>query len=190
MKLRSPEKEAEIHKVVLDITYEVGLAGLKMTNIAKRAGLAHGTVYIYFDNKKDLINKVFRKVKQKAVLNMGTNQAITGDFKEELKGIWTGFIHYLLNFQKEIHFMKQCLESPFLEKAILEIGDSSKRHLVDFFEKGKREKHIKNLDTELLLSLHTGLASDLIEKINAKQLKYSDQLVNDSFMLCWNAMKK
>ncbi len=46
MKLKSPEKEEEIYRAVLEITADVGLAGLKMANIAKQAGFAHGTVYI------------------------------------------------------------------------------------------------------------------------------------------------
>ena len=85
MKSKSPEKEAEIYRVVLEITAKVGLAGLKMSNIAKEAGLAHGTVYIYFKNKKDLINQLFKKAKKRASKSVGFPEVERGNFLEALK---------------------------------------------------------------------------------------------------------
>lgn len=189
MKSKSPEKEEEIYRVVLAITAEVGLAGLKMSNIAKRAGLAHGTVYIYFKNKKDLINKLYKKAKQRASANIGY-PSTEGDFVKNLKVFWRNYILYLINNQKETHFIRQCLESPFLEKSNLDLTDSSKRTIVNFFEKGKAERYIKIMDTELLISVFSGFSKEIVDKINAGILKKSSKLIEDSFDLCWNAIRR
>lgn len=190
MKSKSLEKEEEIYRVVLEITADVGLAGLKMSNIAKQAGLAHGTVYIYFKNKKDLINQLFKKAKRRATSSIGVYDHLLGNFFEGLKLFWEAYLTYLISNQKETHFIKQCIDSPFLEASSLELSDSSKQQLVVFFEKGKAEKYIKHLDTELLMSVFSGVAYEIVAKINDGRLVHSPDLIADSFDLCWNAIRR
>ena len=190
MKKKSLEKEEEIYRVVLEITAEVGLAGLKMSDIAKQAGLAHGTVYIYFKNKRDLINSLFKKVKTKAAISIGTGKVIDGNFFEILKELWKGYIAYLIHNQQETHFLRQCMESPFLEESSKEVSDESRKNLITFFEKGKQEGYVKGMDTELLMSVFSGLAKDVVDKINNDTLNFSDQLITDSFDLCWHAIRR
>jgi len=190
MKSKSPEKEEEIYRVVLEITAEVGLSGLKMSNIAKQAGLAHGTVYIYFKNKKDLINQLFKKAKNRATSSIGVYDHLLSNFFEGLKSYWEAYLAYLINNQKETHFIRQCMSSPFLEQTSLELSDLSKQKLVVFFEKGKAEKYIKNLETELLMSVFSGVAYEIVAKINDGRLTYSPDLIANSFDLCWNAIRR
>ena len=190
MKSKSPEKEEEIYRVVLEITAEVGLAGLRMSTIAKRAGLAHGTVYIYFKNKKDLINQLFKKAKKRATNSIGGYDQLAGNFFESLKLFWIGYITYLINNQKETHFIRQCMASPFLESTSLELSDYSKQQLITFFNKGKANRYIKGLDTELLMSVFSGVAYEIVDKINKGLLVQTDELLADSFDLCWNAIRR
>lgn len=44
-----------IHKAVLKLIGEEGVQDLTVSKVAKRAGIAKGTVYLYFKNKEDLI---------------------------------------------------------------------------------------------------------------------------------------
>ena len=55
MKPRDENKILDIYRATLELVKETGLAGITMGQIAKEAGLATGTVYIYFNNKEDLI---------------------------------------------------------------------------------------------------------------------------------------
>lgn len=190
MKSKSPEKEEEIYRVVLEITSEVGLVGLKMSNIAKRAGLAHGTVYIYFKNKKHLVNQLFKKAKNRAHERLIYPSATGGDYFMNLKQFWKSYILYLIDNQKETHFIRQCMESPFLEKESKAVSDKAYQRLHDFFEKGKVDRYIKSMDTELLMSVFSGLAKEVVEKINAGTLEKNDVLIEDSFELCWNAIRR
>ena len=113
---------------------------MKMSNIAKEAGLAHGTVYIYFKNKRDLINQLFKKAKRRATKTIGVYDQLSGNFFDELKQFWAAYLTYLFNNQKETHFIKQCVASPFLEQTSLELSDSSKQQFIIFFEKGKNRR--------------------------------------------------
>lgn len=44
-----------IHNAVLELIGEKGVQDLTVANVAKKAGIAKGTIYLYFEDKEDLI---------------------------------------------------------------------------------------------------------------------------------------
>jgi AcrR family transcriptional regulator len=58
---RSREREEQILAAALETFGERGLAGARLEEIARRAGIAKGTVYLYFDSKDDLFRAVARR---------------------------------------------------------------------------------------------------------------------------------
>lgn len=58
---RAPE---ERHHQIIDAAFhefgERGLAGAKLDDIARRAGVAKGTIYLYFPNKEELFREMVR----------------------------------------------------------------------------------------------------------------------------------
>ena len=57
---RPDERPAQILEAALDVFGEKGLAAARLDDIAKRAGLAKGTIYLYFPNKDELFRAVIR----------------------------------------------------------------------------------------------------------------------------------
>ncbi len=58
---RKTARPAEIVVAAFASFIEHGYAGTKLDEVAKRAGIAKGTVYLYFDTKQDLFEAVIRK---------------------------------------------------------------------------------------------------------------------------------
>ncbi|MDB4867155.1 MAG: TetR family transcriptional regulator [Cohnella sp.] len=40
-----------------------------MSKIAKKAGVSASTIYVYFENKEDMLNKLYLSIKKKMSLN-------------------------------------------------------------------------------------------------------------------------
>ncbi|WP_369979059.1 TetR/AcrR family transcriptional regulator [Xanthomonas bundabergensis] len=59
-KRRKDDRPAEILSAALDAFAENGFAETKLADVAKRAGVAKGTLYLYFDNKQDLFAAAVR----------------------------------------------------------------------------------------------------------------------------------
>ena len=57
---RPDERPSQILEAALDVFGEKGLAAARLDDIAKRAGLAKGTIYLYFSNKDELFRAVIR----------------------------------------------------------------------------------------------------------------------------------
>lgn len=60
---RKDERPAEIISAAIDVFAEKGFAAAKLDDVAKRAGIAKGTLYRYFDTKDEM----FRAVVQQAI---------------------------------------------------------------------------------------------------------------------------
>lgn len=58
---RPGERPAQILDAALAEFGEKGLAGARLEDIAERAGIAKGTVYLYFENKHELFSEVLRE---------------------------------------------------------------------------------------------------------------------------------
>jgi AcrR family transcriptional regulator len=59
---RSPEERPrQIIQAALEVFEERGLSGARLEDIARRAGIAKGTIYLYFPNKEELFSEVIRQ---------------------------------------------------------------------------------------------------------------------------------
>src|SRR5215218_10567990 len=59
---RSEARPGEIVTAALDLFVEKGFASTRMDEIAKRAGVTKGTVYLYFPSKDDLFRAVVEEM--------------------------------------------------------------------------------------------------------------------------------
>ncbi|WP_291724731.1 TetR/AcrR family transcriptional regulator [Bernardetia sp.] len=190
MKVKSPEKEERIYKVVLELTTKVGLAGLRISDIAKEADLAHGTLYIYFKNKKQLINQLYKKIKNRVSLELIPQNILDYSTKEAMLTLWKNYLHYLVHNQQEIHFMKQCRTSNILTEENKMISDSFYKKAQAFFQAGIDKRDIKDLNIALLIGTFVGMIENITLQITEQKLEYTQKLIEDSFEIYWHGIRK
>src|ERR687885_303898 len=58
---RPEERPGQIIEAALQVFGERGLAGARLEDIAKRAGVSKGTIYLYFPNKEELFRSMIRQ---------------------------------------------------------------------------------------------------------------------------------
>lgn len=58
---RGTSKRERILRAAVDVFAEYGYFNAKVSQIAKAAGVADGTIYLYFDGKEDLLITIFRE---------------------------------------------------------------------------------------------------------------------------------
>src|SRR4051812_30435269 len=87
------ERPRQILSAALAVFGERGLAAARLEDIAKRAGLSKGTIYLYFPNKEELFREVVRQTvvtqieigEQRVAQMTGTATEILTDF---MRGYW------------------------------------------------------------------------------------------------------
>ena len=90
---RCPEDRPEqIIKAALQVFGECGLANARLQDIAERAGVSKGTIYLYFSNKEELFREMIRQTAIAAIeraeqaLTQGTP---TTQLLTFMRGYWT-----------------------------------------------------------------------------------------------------
>ena len=63
--MKKPDKRDEIVRATLELIAEHGFHGAPMAMIAEKAGVAAGTIYLYFENKDVLITEVYRDLEER-----------------------------------------------------------------------------------------------------------------------------
>ena len=75
---RAEDRPREICAAALDVFAEKGFAAAKLDEIAKRAGISKGTLYLYFKDKEQLFRAVIRDTVVPNVENMRSDLIQTG----------------------------------------------------------------------------------------------------------------
>jgi len=73
---RKDARPAELLDAALDVFFEKGFAAARLEDIAARAGVSKGTVYLYFSSKEDVFDALVRAIPQ---ANVETVRTLTAD---------------------------------------------------------------------------------------------------------------
>src|SRR6266513_6138552 len=90
---RRPEhRPQQIIEAALEVFGECGLAKTRLQDIAQRAGVSKGTIYLYFPNKEELFREMVRQTSVAAIAE-GEKASTQGTPTEQLcaamRGYWT-----------------------------------------------------------------------------------------------------
>ena len=113
MRARDPQKEQAIREQALDTIVRHGFDGLSMQKLAKEVGVSPATIYIYFENRDDLILSLYREESRKMAeatldgFDPGASLAVG------LRVQWKNRARYCLENPREAHFLEQIRHSPF-----------------------------------------------------------------------------
>lgn len=193
MRPLDPDKREKILKSVFVLTGKQGLASVTISGISKIAGIATGTLYIYFKNKEEVVQLAYAAVEDKMTQAMYRDFDINVPIKESLKQIYINMLNYRLNNYDETVFIDQYQQSGYIQlnftKQLLEYEKQNKP-LYDLLEKGQQEGIIKVLDAIVLISFFDGAVRSCSTGIIQKLFPLSQELINDSFNMIWRGMSQ
>src|SRR4030081_191610 len=89
------ERPKQILDAALAVFAERGLAAARLDDIAKRAGLSKGTIYLYFPNKEELFREVIRQSVVAFIEQGETRFQELGDPLQALDAWMVGYWAYL-----------------------------------------------------------------------------------------------
>ena len=136
------DKREKILKSVFVLTGKQGLASVTISGISKTAGIAAGTLYIYFKNKEEVVQLAYAAVEDKMTQAMYCDFDINVPIKQSLKKIYINMLHYRLKNYNETVFIDQYQQSGYIQlnfsKQLAEYKKQNKT-LYDLLEKGQNE---------------------------------------------------
>ncbi len=194
MRPKNLEKEQAIRTIALQIIAEEGLENLTMQKLAKAANISPRTIYIKYENKEDLLIKLFIEevlgAYEKAVLE---NFDPNADFAEGVKKLWLNGFHYLKNNRHAFALIQYGKSSPLLNKAYQEKNIKEGDFFApihQFLEYNIAAGVIKDFPHEVLRAL---LFSPIIELVN-EYFDYMDRpkqiITEETLLACCEVVTK
>ncbi len=188
MKPKDEKKLQAIFDATLKLTGQEGIVGLTMSKIAKTAKIGIGTLYVYFESKEELVNELYRELKTKGTLSM------IDDLKElpvkpQLMEIWKKTLQYRVENHAQMVFMEQFLMSPFISEESRGVSHRFTTYLGELLESGQQQMIIKQADEAILMNLLSGYSRQLASHLVATKTPLTEALIDQSFSVCWDAIK-
>jgi TetR/AcrR family transcriptional repressor of multidrug resistance operon len=113
VRARDPKKERAIRAKALDTIVRQGFDGLSMQKLAKEVGVSPATIYIYFEDRDDLILTLYREESRKMAEATLVGFDPSASFAVGLRVQWKNRARYCLENPREAHFLEQIRHSPF-----------------------------------------------------------------------------
>lgn len=98
-------REATRLHIIREAASEFARLGFEQANIntiAEQAGIGKGTIYLYFDNKRELFLAMLRHIAQEQLSSIRAALAVSGTFYERLVSLFSAFVR--LASQERDHF--------------------------------------------------------------------------------------
>ncbi len=185
------DKKQAILKSVLKLVNREGFYHLNMKKIAAEAGVAAGTIYLYFNGKEDLINALYAMIvaefNQVVLAGYGENS----DVKDNFFNMMDRAIDFYLKEPDNFSFIEQYTYAPFLFKENQEENFLLLLPIYKMMRLGKEQNIIKDIPDTVLLSIIHGSMNTIIKLHLARKTDLRQKGAKQKFReAIWEAISR
>lgn len=190
MRVKDDIKREAIISATVELVNEIGFASSSVSKIAKRAGVSPATIYIYFENKEDLIKSAYIEIKSclgKAILE-GFDAELP--FVDAMRSIGKNLFRYIKSNREIFYFTEQFANSPYHDDEVKRKIDHLFEPVMSLLNQGIEMKIIKDVPHELLLAhLFFPIFSLVNPRLNPG-FEANEKNVNLALDMAWDAVRR
>ncbi|MCS4486130.1 TetR/AcrR family transcriptional regulator [Staphylococcus americanisciuri] len=184
MREKDSNKKLKILNATLDLVYTQGLSKLSMSKIAKTADVSPATIYIYFENKEDLINKLYLSTKETMSTAVFDSIDSQQDLKIQYYQILTNFITFIMQNKKAFLFLEQLHNAPVLDDETLQASDELFSTLSNLYQEGIDQKLLKPVSLIALSTATSSIAMEYVKLFHKELVTGTDEEINEVVSIC------
>ena len=186
---KSIDKRNALIKATIDLVNNNGFHATPMSKIAKMANVSPATIYLYFENKQDLVNKTYIQVKAIYTDYAFKTYNESMSVKKGFEIIWRRIADFKLIECENALFLAQCDNTPMIDEQSRQEGIKHLQPLLDLWARGKKEGIIQPMSDYLLYAYSINPLSFLMmsEKRGAFQLDKTH--LEEAYHAAWNSIK-
>lgn len=186
---KSIDKRNALIKATIELVNNSGFHATPMSKIAKMASVSPATIYLYFENKQDLVNKTYIEVKAKYTEYAFQTYKDTMSVENGFEIIWKRIANFKLTECEHAFFLAQCDNTPIIDEPSRQEGIKHLQPLLDLWARGKKEGSIKPYSDYLLYAYSINPLSFLMMSQKREIFELNEKHVEDAFTAAWNSIK-
>ncbi len=157
------DKRPKILEAAIRVFSSHGFHGATMAMIAREAGVAAGTLYLYFEGKEALIGALYLEFKGSAFDEVLKDYPAEGSARARFEHLWTRQLAVYRRRPEVFRFLEQFQQSPFLDDAARELTQRYYGVFFKLLEDGLREGVLRPLDPMVAVALCGGAIPFLVK---------------------------
>jgi TetR/AcrR family transcriptional regulator, multidrug resistance operon repressor len=189
MKPKDEKKVEAIAAAVYRLAARHGLAAVTLADIAREAGVATSTLYVYYKSREDLLDDVYQKAKTATVTRYGRKDDPGASLKARLRLIWNNIVDNRIENQQKVAFLEQYYHSEYLSETSRALGQRMAAPFLELLVAGQKSEQLKQVATPLLAATIMGLAKETAVLVSRGDLPDDEHTRASGFQICWDAIR-
>ncbi|AEH02351.1 TetR/AcrR family transcriptional regulator [Lacinutrix sp. 5H-3-7-4] len=186
---KSIDKRNALIKATIELVNNNGFHATPMSKIAKMANVSPATIYLYFENKQDLVNKTYVEVKAEYTKYAFATYDETMPVEAGFKLIWNRIADFKLKESENAMFLAQCDNTPMIDEQSRQEGIKHLQPLLDLWERGRQEGIIKPLSDYLLYAYAINPLSFLMIIQKRGVFTLDKAHLEEAYQSAWSSIK-
>jgi AcrR family transcriptional regulator len=184
------DKKEAIFQAMLELISKHGFHSSPMSEVAKQADVAAGTIYHYFKSKDELICALYVRLKEKYIENLLLTDDQNKPFKERFRHFYLQMILQAQKNPKEFYFLEQFSNSPFISTIPKTEITRLDQPIYDFLRKAVFTQILRDIPPKILVAFVMGSASAIIKLQLSGEFQMTSSDLELAFFTCWDGIKK
>ena len=185
-------KDDNKHQAICDAAIRLitahGFAGVSMSKIAREANVSPATIYVYFENKEELLDNLYVQVKREMSAELLRGVRSDAPVEESFRAIWNNFYTYAIENPVRFAFTEQFANSPLVDRVCKIEGMDFFKPLLDLFNRGKEERVFKDVSLEIFKAFTFGPLMGLIKESLRGEIELDEKTLATTFEIAWDAV--
>lgn len=184
------DKRENFLRVALKLFVTGGVQNTSTAAIAKEAGTAAGTLFLYFPTKQDLINELVLQISNNQSDYMKTLLDPSLSVRDTFLTIWQGCIRWFLEHRDAFEYIRQVRDTGMVEEAIVQESGKSFIYFYNAIQKGLDEGALKPYPLEVIGAF---LYQDIVAVMSLMRteatLEKQEEVIQAGFDIFWDGIQ-
>lgn len=190
MRAKDIHKQNAVIEATIKVINEIGFSSASISKIAKEAGVSKSTIYIYYNDKEDLVVSVYYYVKEKVTDFYHQNLDKEHTVKENLRTLWTNTIMASNGIPELISYDIQFANSPFYNLIDISKMKPFAQPAIAVLERGIAEEIIDEMTFDVFIAYFISPALFLSSKKMAKKVAINKETIEATFQRALKTISK
>ena len=169
---------------------EQGFHGTTIPEVARKAGVAAGTIYRYFDGKDAMVNVLYREWRDRAQAFMLEGFRLDMKPREQFSYYWHRLAAFAMQHPKAIAFLDFHHHAPYLDAKSLEKEKAGRATLKPFIEAAQESGVLKRIQPEIIMAITIGALIGLVKASREGNITLNPRSIADAEAVCWSGISK
>jgi AcrR family transcriptional regulator len=184
------DKREKFLNAALKLFVANGVQNTSTAAIAKEAGTASGTLFLYFPTKQDLINELVLQIGRDQSDTMKASLEPSLSVRDTFFAIWNSSIRWFLENMDAYEYVQQVRDTGLVDKATVQESGKFFGYYYEAIQKGLKENTIKRYPADMIGGF---LYQDIVAVMNllragstpAKQ----EEIIRLGFDIFWDGIR-